>query len=177
MIEFTFAQAPEVPWKEVLQNRMERGVEVGRAEMPTTAAATLYYDAVDDRFVLELKSLTGERLELFDCEVRPQAGGMAIVFLRLIDGGAAVPTGHAYLRGKQLHARLRARFAFVFQVDRHAPHFAALAGKAHTIAIQAAPHASEVHDAVEDLSEADLKRLRGDKAIHLPKQTRRVTRS
>jgi len=175
MIEFTFAKAPEVPWNEVLQNRVERGVEVGRAEMPTTAGATLYYDAVDDRFVLELNSLTGERLELFDCEVRPQAGGMVIVFLRLIDGGAAVPTGHAYLRGKQLRARLRARFAFVFQVDRHAPHFAAMAGKPKAIAKQVP--VPDARDAVEDISEADLKRLRGDKAIHLPKQTRRATRS
>ncbi|WP_342616779.1 hypothetical protein [Rhodoferax sp. GW822-FHT02A01] len=93
------------------------------------AVATLFYDAAHARLSLELRVFGGNKTELFNCELWRQTCDMAIVFTPN-DGDVAVPAGHAYLKGNQLHTRLKVGYSFRMQVDSQATHFVALLGQA-----------------------------------------------
>ena len=193
MIEFSFAKAPDAPWEEVIKARIARSQEVGRAKMKSAAAATLYYDTVDDRFTLAIRTFAFKKMDYFDCELCVREGIASLVFLQLNDGGAAVHVGHAYLKRNQVVARVKpGGYTFVFQVDGQAAHFASLQHPSSSARGQLSPPPtksttqsllldpptlSEVSppertvdsmDDADDFSEADLMRLRGDKPIHEP---------
>lgn len=162
VMEFHFEKAPAESWEQTLENRMHRSVVVGRAKSQA-ASASLYYNAAEQKFSLLLHSAASHRDEHLDCELREQHGGMAIVFLRINHGGFPAAVGHAVLRGKQLMARFKAGYTLLFAVDPYAPQFERLVvQRANGKAARRTPQA---HDS-GDFSETDLKRLRGEIAMH-----------
>jgi hypothetical protein len=161
-MEFHFEKAPTESWEQTIENRMQRSVVVGRAKSKT-ASARLYYNPADQKFCLLLHTLVGHQDERFDCELRDQHGGMALVFLRINHGGFPAAVGHAVLRGKQLVARFKAGHTLLFQVDPSAPPFERL--RTQQAGGMAAPSGAPGGEA-DDFSETDLKRLRGEIAIH-----------
>ena len=177
MMEFHFEKAPAVSWEQAIASRIARSAVVGCAKT-RSVIATLFYDDADREFSLRVHVLASKQDELHSCELREQHGGMALVFMQMNLGGFPMATGHAYLKGNLLLARLRTGYEFTFQVDPHAPHFVPLVVRrrrgptlstwrpASRPAFQVVPQRAMGSDDADDLSEMDLKRLRGEIAIH-----------
>jgi hypothetical protein len=166
MIEFHVEKAPAVSWEDAVKHRIQRGQMVALADTPALLAR-LHYDAVDDRFALEAEVMALRETRLFDCELRQQHGGMALVFLHPNYGGVPVAVGNGQLKGHRLFTKVNKVGTFIFQVDPNAACFLPLR-KPHT-ANSVQPPAALDGDA-KDLSAADLQRLRSEVAIHVRKR-------
>jgi hypothetical protein len=166
MIEFHFEKAPEISWKDTIKTRIQRGRAV--ALVNTTAVnARLYYDAVDNKFALQVYVMDLKQPKLLDCELRRQRGGLEMVLMHPNYGGVMITVGNGQLNGSRLSVKLLRGASFFFQVDPCAAHFLQLGkpGRVGSAAPTAhAPNASD--EDAQDLSVADLRRLRGEVAIH-----------
>ena len=173
MIEFHFEKAPALRWEQLIESRIERSSVVACVKRGAVTA-TLFYDRQDHKFSLQADVPACDHGGLHDCELRRQHGGMALVFMQMNLGGLPMATGHAYLRGKLLVARLKAGYEFSFPVDPGAPHFERLLGQRARAsgarnwqpALEVAAQRAKRPEEADDFSEMDLKRLRGEIAIH-----------
>jgi hypothetical protein len=104
-----------------LDTRLQRSESVGVVSLRDSSAA-LFFDAVDARFTLVMKTEGVEEAAIFDCVDREQWGRKVMVFGHATPTGGYIASGHATLTGKVLTIKLASGRFYRLDVDPELPH-------------------------------------------------------
>lgn len=185
----------ETNYLAALDSRLQRSESIGVVTLRDSSAA-LFYDAVDAKFTLVMKTEGVEEAAIFDCLDREQWGRKVMVFGHATHTGGYVASGHATLTGRILTIKLASGKFYRLEVDPEVeylkPYFVEAPVKPPAEAKQqrpkkdgdrsprnkrgrqgggsqvvplrqgAASHDDADRDESEDLTEEDLRRLRGE---------------
>lgn len=179
-----------------LDSRLQRSESVGLVTLRDSNAA-LFYDTIDAKFTLVVKTEGVETAAIFDCVDRDQWGRKVMVFGHATHTGGYIASGHATLTGRVLTIKLASGKFYRMDVDPEQDHLKPYfveapvkppmearqqrpkkdadrsprnkrtrqgAGSSQVVPLRQEGHSENDsnRDESEDLTEEDLRRLRGE---------------